>query len=82
MMHLTLLDRYVLRAWIRIFAMTALGFPVVSILITITDNVRKLLDRGLTVPQIFLSYGYTLPAEIAEVMPASVFFATVLRSAP
>jgi len=76
-MRLTILDRYVLRAWVRIFAMTALGFPIVSVLITITDNVRRLLSRGLTVPQIFLSYLYTLPAEIAEVMPASVFFATV-----
>ena len=74
---MTLLDRYVLRAWIRIFALTAIGFPVVSILITITDNVRKLLSRGLTLPDILISYAYTLPAEIAEVMPASVFFATV-----
>lgn len=74
---MTLLDRYVLRAWIRIFALTAFGFPVVSILITITDNVRKLLNRGLTLPEILISYAYTLPAEVAEVMPASVFFATV-----
>ena len=28
-------------------------------------------------PQIFVSYAYALPSEIAEVMPASVFFATV-----
>jgi lipopolysaccharide export system permease protein len=76
-MRLPLLDRYVLRAWLRIFAMTAFGFPVVSVLITITDNVRKLLSRGLSVPDILISYVYTLPAEIAEVMPASVFFATV-----
>ena len=76
-MRLSLLDRYVLRAWCKIFALTALGFPVVSVLITITDNVRKLLDRGLKFPEIFVSYAYTLPAEIAEVMPASVFFATV-----
>jgi lipopolysaccharide export system permease protein len=76
-MRLTLLDRYVLRAWIRIFILTALGFPVVSVLITITDNIRKLLDRGLGIPDIFVSYLYALPAEIAQVMPASVFFATV-----
>ena len=76
-MRLGLLDRYVLRTWIRIFVLTALGFPVVSILIQITDNIRKLMSRGLSVPQIFISYVYALPAEIAEVMPASVFFATV-----
>jgi lipopolysaccharide export system permease protein len=76
-MRLGLLDRYVLRTWLRIFVLTGLGFPVVSILIQITDNIRKLMGRGLTVPQIFVSYGFTLPAEIAEVMPAAVFFATV-----
>jgi lipopolysaccharide export system permease protein len=77
LMRLGLLDRYVLRTWIRIFALTGLGFPVVSILIQITDNIRRLLGRGLTLSQIFVSYCYALPAEIAEVMPASVFFATV-----
>ena len=46
-MTLTILDRYVLRSWIRIFLLTALGFPVVSILIKITDEIRKLLGRGL-----------------------------------
>jgi len=76
-MRLGTLDRYVLRTWIRIFALTALGFPVVSILIQITDNIRRLLGKGLTFPQIFVSNAYALPAEVAEVMPASVFFATV-----
>jgi lipopolysaccharide export system permease protein len=76
-MRLGLLDRYVLRTWIRIFMLTGLGFPVVSILIQITDNIRKLMGRGLSVKDIFVSYAYALPSEIAEVMPASVFFATV-----
>jgi len=76
-MRFGLLDRYVLRTWIRIFVLTGLGFPVVSIIIQITDNVRKLMARGLSMPQIFVSYAYALPSEIAEVMPAAVFFATV-----
>jgi len=76
-MGLTILDRYVLRSWIRIFLLTAVGFPVVSVLIKITDEMRKLLGKGLTVPEILHSYVYVLPEEIAMVMPASVFFATV-----
>lgn len=76
-MGLTILDRYVLRSWIRIFLLTSLGFPVVSVLIKITDNIRKLLNRGLTVTDIVHSFAYVLPEEIAMVMPASVFFATV-----
>lgn len=76
-MGLTLIDRYVLRTWIRIFVLTAFGFPLVSILIKITDNVRALLSRGLTVPEIFVSFAYQIPDQVAEVMPAAVFFATV-----
>ena len=42
------LDRYVFGSWVRIFVLTALGFPLVSILINLTDTLNKLLDRGLT----------------------------------
>jgi lipopolysaccharide export system permease protein len=76
-MKVTILDRYLLRTWLRIFAVTAFGFPVVSVLIKITDNIRKLLQRGLSVREIIHSYAFLLPEEIAMVMPASVFFATV-----
>lgn len=76
-MRLAILDRYVLRSWIRIFVLTAFGFPVVSVLIKITDNMRRLLSTGLTVTDIVVSYIYVLPEEISMVMPASVFFATV-----
>ena len=47
LMGLRLLDRYVLRSWLRIFVLTALGFPIVSILINLTDTLKQLLDRGL-----------------------------------
>lgn len=77
MSGLTILDRYILRSWIRIFVVTAFGFPVVSVLIKITDNIRKLLSRDLSVSHILYSYAFLLPEEIAMVMPASVFFATV-----
>lgn len=76
-MRLDLLDRYVLGAWLRIFGLTALGFPVVSLLIELTDNIRKLLDRGIAPHALLLSLAYGLPAEVALVMPAAVLFATV-----
>ena len=50
------LDQYVVDGWVRIFVITALGFPVVSILINLTDNLNKLLDRGLTMREIAVSY--------------------------
>ena len=72
-----ILDRYVVRSWVLIFVLTALGFPVVSIMINMTDNLEKLLDRGLKLPDIFVSYIYALPENVFLVMPAAVLFATV-----
>ncbi len=72
-----ILDRYVVRSWILIFVLTAIGFPVVSIMINMTDNLEKLLDRGLKLPDIFVSYIYALPENVFLVMPAAVLFATV-----
>ena len=74
---MSLLDRYVLRSWVVIFVLTAIGFPVVSILINMTDNLERLLARGLKLPEIFTSYVYALPENIFLVMPAAVLFATV-----
>jgi lipopolysaccharide export system permease protein len=71
------LDRYVLSAWVRIFVLTALGFPVVSILINLTDSLNRLLDRGLGVKEIAISYIYSVPENAFLVMPAAVLFATV-----
>jgi LPS export ABC transporter permease LptG len=71
------LDRYVVEAWVRIFVLTALGFPVVSILINLTDNLNRLLDRGLGMKEIAISYIYSIPENAFLVMPAAVLFATV-----
>ena len=76
-MILRALDRYVLGSWVRIFVLTSLGFPVVSIMINLTDNLNKLLDRGLTMQQIAMSYVYSIPENMFIVMPAAVLFATV-----
>src|SRR6185312_1338750 len=71
------LDRYVLQSWIRIFVLTALGFPLVSIVINLTDTLNRLLDRGLTMKEIAVSYIYSIPENAFIVMPAAVLFATV-----
>src|SRR3954465_197862 len=71
------LDPPVLDSWLRIFVLTALGFPLVSILINLTDTLNKLLDRGLTMRDIVVSYVYSIPENVFLVMPAAVLFATV-----
>ena len=77
MKALSTLDRYVLGSWVRIFILTALGFPIVSILINLTDTLNRLLDRGLTMREIAWSYVYSIPENMFLVMPAAVLFATV-----
>jgi len=71
------LDRYVLASWGRIFVLTALGLPIVSILINLTDTLNRLLDRGLTMREIAVSYVYSIPENMFIVMPAAVLLATV-----
>jgi LPS export ABC transporter permease LptG len=75
--HLRQLDGYVLQSWNRIFVLTALGFPIVSIMINLTDNLNRLLDRGLSMREIVVSYIYSIPENAFLVMPAAVLFATV-----
>ena len=77
MIPLRQLDRYVLQSWFRIFVLTALGFPLVTILINLTDTLNRLLDRGLTMREIAVSYIYSIPENMFLVMPAAVLFATV-----
>ena len=71
------LDRYVFSEFWKIFTMTALGFPVLIVVIDLTDNLDKYLNRQLPSDQIALSYLYFLPDSMFLVMPAAVLFATV-----
>jgi lipopolysaccharide export system permease protein len=71
------LDRYVFGEFFRIFVVTALGFPVLLVLIDLTDHLDEYLARKLPVPQVALSYVYWLPETMFLVLPAAVLFATV-----
>lgn len=77
MKRLRLLDKYVLRTWIKLFAVTAIGFPLVAVVTEMIQELTALLDRGLTVRQIAMSYLYGIPQWASLVMPAAVLFATI-----
>ena len=72
-----LLDRYVLTTWTRIFLMTALGFPLIQVIIDLADNFDKWIRYELTAREIALSYAYAIPGFAFEVLPAAVLFATL-----
>jgi lipopolysaccharide export system permease protein len=71
------LDRYVFSEFAKIFMATALGFPILLVVIDLTDNLDKYLNRKLPQAQIALSYLYFLPDSMFMVLPAAVLFATV-----
>lgn len=76
-MTVRVLDLYLLREWLRIFGATALGFPLVVMLIELTDNLAEYLARGLEPGAIAVAYIYGLPDKIFLVLPAAVLFATL-----
>ena len=71
------LDRYVVREWLKVFLITVLGFPLLVIVIDLTDNLGKYLSKGLTKHAVALSYLFGVPETVSLVLPAAVLFATV-----
>jgi lipopolysaccharide export system permease protein len=71
------LDRYVFVEFVKIFVATALGFPIITQLFDLVDNVDKYLNRNLDASAIALSYFYWIPDTMRLVLPAAVLFATV-----
>ncbi len=71
------LDRYVFREFWKILVTTALGFPLLLIIIDLTDNLDKYLARNLPRRDIAMSYLYWIPESMFMVLPAAVLFATI-----
>jgi lipopolysaccharide export system permease protein len=71
------LDRYVFTEFWKILVTTALGFPLLLVVIDLTDNLEKFLARKLPRQDIALSYLYWIPESMFMVLPAAVLFATV-----
>jgi len=72
-----ILDRYLLREWLKIFAVTTIGFPLIVILFEVTDDLSEYLARDLRPADIAMAYVYSLPDKVFLVLPAAVLFATV-----
>ena len=71
------LDRYVLREWSMVFLVVMFGFPLLVIVIDLTDKLDRYLARGLTKAHVALAYLYGMPETMFLVLPAAVLFATV-----
>jgi lipopolysaccharide export system permease protein len=71
------LDRYVLREWLRTFLITLLGFPILVIVIDLTDKLDRYMGRGIAPQVVAYSYLFDLPEKMFLVLPVAVLFATV-----
>src|SRR5213594_579997 len=71
------LDRYLLREWSRVFLITLLGFPILTIVIDLTDKLDTYMARGIKMSTVALSYVFDLPEKMFLVLPVAVLFATV-----
>jgi lipopolysaccharide export system permease protein len=71
------LDRYVLQEFLKILSATALGFPILVIVIDVTENLDKYLARNLKALDIAKAYVFGVPETMFQVLPAAVLFATV-----
>ena len=71
------LDGYVFSEWLKIFVSTALGLPLLLVIIDLTDHLPSYLQDKLPPADIALSYVYWMPQSMFMALPASVLFATV-----
>ncbi len=71
------LDRYVLSEFLKILTATAFGFPILVIVINVTESLQKYLMKQIPPLDIAKAYIYTVPETMFQVLPAAVLFATV-----
>ncbi len=71
------LDRYLLGEWLRVLLITLLGFPILVIVIDLTDKLDTYMARGIKPSAVALSYVFDLPEKMFLVLPVAVLFATV-----
>ena len=71
------LDRYVFLEWMKIFCSTAIGLPILLVIIDLTDHLQSYLSREIPRADIALSYVYWMPQSMFMALPAAVLFATV-----
>src|SRR5881628_945499 len=71
------LDRYAVGEWLRVFLITLLGFPVLVLVIDLTDKLDQYLGRGIKPAAVALSYVFYFPELMFLILPVAVLFATV-----
>lgn len=72
-----ILDRYVVREFLRLFLLFSIAAPMLFVVGDLTDNIDTYMERGYTGAQIALSYLYQLPLFIMYSFPIAALIGTV-----
>jgi lipopolysaccharide export system permease protein len=72
-----ILDRLIIREFVRLFILFMFASPVLFILGDLTDNLDTYLDRGYSSSQVLLGYFYQLPLFISWGLPVAALIATI-----
>jgi lipopolysaccharide export system permease protein len=76
------LDRLVIRTFLRLFIIFVLGAPLLFILGDVTDNLDRYLERGLTLAEVGTGYLYFFPRFMLWSFPIAALLATVFTIYP
>ncbi len=71
------LDRYIVREFLRLFILFAISAPILFILGDITDNIDTFMDRQLSMQNILLGYVFQMPEFIFYSFPIAALIATI-----
>jgi len=72
-----ILDRYVVRDFLRLFVLFVLGAPLLFIVGDLTDRIDNYFRQGLTGRQIAIGYLYDLPLFVLYSFPIAALIATI-----
>jgi lipopolysaccharide export system permease protein len=75
--RIRVLDRYVLRQFLRIFALCVLGVPFILIVIDLTDHLSSFLNEGASRLDVLLHYLYQFPYQSLLAFPIAALLAAV-----
>ncbi len=72
-----ILDRLVVKDFVRLFALFIIAAPLLFILGDVTENLDRYLNQGLSIGQVALGYVFQLPLFISWGLPVAALIATI-----
>jgi lipopolysaccharide export system permease protein len=72
-----ILDRLIVKEFVRLFGLFILAAPFLFILGDVTENLDRYMSQGLTIRQVAMGYVYQLPLFVSWGLPVAALIATI-----